>query len=372
LLAIVEIIRGGLVRDQHVRLHNFGTFRLRWNKERRVKHPQTGETISVAPAPKVTFTPAKQLRELVDPDREPAIPINNLVSEKNHGLTDQGNIRQIQPGFPNENNKTNEEQNLYHLSNLKESVQNIIDEKYKPPEINITNLNSTQDAKSGVDEKSGKKWALGFLAAVPLILILLQADFSTDKSNVADKVNISKANSVVSLSEKGTTLSSTDIDREQDTTAANQAGTNSSRGIHPESLTTAPTEQATINFYLSPQLHTIQAGENLWTLAERFYGDALLWPHIFRANIRTMTDPDRIIAGRQLVIPGLQQAPGSLSRKDKELIAEGYFEVYQVHKTKEHQKAIYFLIAAKHYSLEWLIKMKPVIPRNDWKMIARN
>ncbi len=45
LLAIVEIIREGLIRDHHVRLHKFGTFRLRWSKERRIKHPKTGEAI---------------------------------------------------------------------------------------------------------------------------------------------------------------------------------------------------------------------------------------------------------------------------------------------------------------------------------------
>ena len=81
LLAIVEIIRAGLVRDQHVRLHQFGTFRLRWSKERRVKHPKTGQSIIVPPAPRITFTPAKQLREWIEPNRKPVIPLNEPLEE---------------------------------------------------------------------------------------------------------------------------------------------------------------------------------------------------------------------------------------------------------------------------------------------------
>lgn len=73
--ALVTAVRDGLVRDGVVRLHGFGTFRLRPVAARRGRHPRTGEPIEIPAGWRVMFRPAKALRERIEPDRAPALPI---------------------------------------------------------------------------------------------------------------------------------------------------------------------------------------------------------------------------------------------------------------------------------------------------------
>ena len=480
LLAIVEIIRAGLVRDQHVRLHQFGTFRLRWSKERRVKHPKTGQSIIVPPAPRITFTPAKQLREWIEPNRKPVIPLEEPLNEPlaeppNKPLPLKKSLNEsrkklpvIEPVKPvskpeqtitvdlsepladlsepsadlSEASQNTAEHQQHIQPNLQETVQDIIDEQYSPPD-NLSGFISSQtnvqtdtkaETNSVESHKPNKKWALGLLAAVPLIVLLLQADFTNDSSgiqkslpsetqlgvqteltsepalntaiinkqivrtesialdnessgvdnaiidsiqieDIASDIKQSNFNNEIVQTESITPdnkLSSTNnkfIQNESMTPVNSQSGTSEKQTA--SDLITARGEPTPKPFYMSPQVHTIQQGENLWNLAEKFYGDALLWPHIYRANTRTLSDPDKIITSKNLIIPGLQESPEFLTSKDRELIAEGYFMVYEFNKAKGSDQAIHFLIGAKEYSLEWLRQNKSRINEKDWEKIGR-
>ena len=73
--ALIVVIREGLVRDGVVRLHGFGTFRLRPTRARTGINPGTGERIAIPARHRVLFRPAKALRERVEPDRPPAVPL---------------------------------------------------------------------------------------------------------------------------------------------------------------------------------------------------------------------------------------------------------------------------------------------------------
>ena len=73
--ALVSVIREGLVRDGRVRIHGFGTFQLRPMRARAGINPQTGERITVPARNRVTFRPAKALRERVEPGRTEAVPL---------------------------------------------------------------------------------------------------------------------------------------------------------------------------------------------------------------------------------------------------------------------------------------------------------
>lgn len=66
--ALLDIIREGLIRDGQVRLHQFGTFKLKWMKSRNGVNPSTGEKIIIQARPRVIFTPAKALKERVEPN----------------------------------------------------------------------------------------------------------------------------------------------------------------------------------------------------------------------------------------------------------------------------------------------------------------
>lgn len=362
LLAIVQTIRDGLLRDQHVRLHNFGTFRLRWSKERRIKHPKTGEYVVAPPAPKITFTPAKHLREWVEPNPKPVIPLDEPVNlqqsngqhsdQKESGSTDQRNKAEY---------------------NLQETVQDIIDEEYNPTSTPSNFITSKKDTDASVNTENGnnKKWTIGLITAVPLILMMLQAEFSTDdqtnsaiEPTIELQTNQKQTSASVVADSRIIRTETTASTPTQETTQETSRET-----ISATSIATARPEPTPKPFYMTPQLHTIEQGDNLWKLAKEFYGDALLWPHIYRANTRTLNDPDIIATGKQLVIPGLQQSPESLSINDKELITEGYFKVYQLSKAKNSPQAIYFLIGAKQYSFDWLKRNRQDISREDWKVI---
>ena len=66
--ALLDIIREGLIRDGQVRLHQFGTFKLKWMKSRNGVNPSTGEKMVIQGRPRVIFTPAKGLKDIVEPN----------------------------------------------------------------------------------------------------------------------------------------------------------------------------------------------------------------------------------------------------------------------------------------------------------------
>jgi nucleoid-associated protein YgaU len=51
------------------------------------------------------------------------------------------------------------------------------------------------------------------------------------------------------------------------------------------------------------QIHVVESGDTLSKIAERYYGDAALYPKIFQANRDQLSDPNRISPGQKLRIP---------------------------------------------------------------------
>jgi nucleoid-associated protein YgaU len=55
------------------------------------------------------------------------------------------------------------------------------------------------------------------------------------------------------------------------------------------------------------QNHTLKQDEDLWFLAEYYYGDASLWDHIYYFNRDIIgDDPENLYPGMRLLIPELE------------------------------------------------------------------
>lgn len=63
------------------------------------------------------------------------------------------------------------------------------------------------------------------------------------------------------------------------------------------SVTTPKQEEAKAERY------TVQSGDTLWAISERFYGDGNAWQRIYDANRGRIEDPDVIQPGWELSIP---------------------------------------------------------------------
>ncbi|MBR4082989.1 MAG: LysM peptidoglycan-binding domain-containing protein [Lachnospiraceae bacterium] len=55
--------------------------------------------------------------------------------------------------------------------------------------------------------------------------------------------------------------------------------------------------------------YTIAAGDSLWKIAKKFYGDGNLWTKIYEDNANVLSSPDKIYVGQVLVIKSLSEAP---------------------------------------------------------------
>jgi len=79
------------------------------------------------------------------------------------------------------------------------------------------------------------------------------------------------------------------------------------------------------SFAASQQMptHTVVDGDTLWELAERYYSDPFDWRRIWQANQTRVADPNLILPGQQLVIPGPDGAmPPSAPGASGERLAE--------------------------------------------------
>ena len=52
-----------------------------------------------------------------------------------------------------------------------------------------------------------------------------------------------------------------------------------------------------------PQGYTVQPGDTLWSIAQRFYGSGFGWEQIYHANESQISNPNVIDPGQQLTIP---------------------------------------------------------------------
>ena len=447
MLAFIDSIRSGLIRDGHVQLYQFGTFRLKWGKPRRWVNPRTGQAGMTGPLPRVTFTPAKHLRELVEPAPKPARPLDEVPEEEIPTMRGEPlAVPVLQPARPVETpaemKPTIEDMDIapdetapvvedmdINLTGTESAVEDVesalnetapvveepdiawdeteqpveemdiaLDDTEQPFEELDIALDDTEQPFEDLDialvaameEKSAKKgvrgWQLALLAAVPLIIMLLQADFSSgDKTEAAampPQAQVAMVETVKPTKqvEQVSHVSDVQPQAQMNNTAAAQV---SSEPAAPVETAMADTPTQTVAYssaatatppaprpedilYLEPRIHKVEKGESLWKLADEVLGDPYLWPYIYRANKDRLPDPNKLAVGMSLVIPGLQREPENLTENDSEHVAEGYYHLYRHYKSAQRKDAYYYLVGARRFNNNVLQSHQAEIDPADW------
>ncbi len=72
-----------------------------------------------------------------------------------------------------------------------------------------------------------------------------------------------------------------------------------------EEATSSASEGAVATATAEPSVrtHTVESGDTLWAIAEKYYGDGNQYPKIFGANRDQLDNPDLIHPGQELKIP---------------------------------------------------------------------
>lgn len=96
-------------------------------------------------------------------------------------------------------------------------------------------------------------------------------------------------------------------------------------------------------------VHRTRRGDTLWDLAEHYYGDALLWPNIYRANPAIGANPDYLITGVNFAIPSLEGSPGNLTAADASNLYQGYLAAHRAFQARGDQRADLFLRLSEKY-----------------------
>lgn len=312
---LIEVIREGLKRDGLVRLYQFGTFRLRYSKPRQYKHPKTGVTRTLPSAPRVTFKPAKHLRDQIQknpaPIAAPAMQANTNIAT---AMPAELALENISPG---EKKK----------------------KKYNLPLLGIA--------------------AVVLLAAIPFMLSVLQNDLQAPAENITP----TPVAQVVASNLPATNKATPDIVVSYTTTnkIKVQPINNSQSNVSTSPDIVASNSIDANTFFLRPAIHLVSKGDSLWRLAAKHYNEPLYWPYIYRANQRVLSNPNKIDINMKLVIPGLQHPPGNLSVRDRQAIAQGYYLLYEYHTQNDDPLAKDYLFGAHHFDTSIVARRKEVI-----------
>jgi nucleoid DNA-binding protein/LysM repeat protein len=96
--------------------------------------------------------------------------------------------------------------------------------------------------------------------------------------------------------------------------------------------------------------HTVEPGENLWSLAAENYNNGFYWPNVYRVNYEQIPNPDEIYPGLIIRIPAFQGSPTNLTRRDSADIAQGYYLTYLAYKNLSRPYADNYLRVSKKFN----------------------
>ncbi len=301
---LLNVIKEGLQKDGHVNISGLGIFKIKWVKTQNRRNPQNGANIVVPAHNKVSFQPEKKMKEYVNRRYSHLKPKEILTTENKPKIEKKQKTEVI-----------------------KKVVIDTKINKVNPPENKNINKQSEKKKASPIVPIIGV--IITSLIIIVLILIINKSCNNTNYTPSVPELSI---------------VDSTDID-----TTTNVTETKPVKKENPISQK---------QYIETSIIHTVVSGNTLWGLANKYYGNAPLWPNIYRKNIETIVKPDIIYTGINIEIPNLEGSGHNLTKIDSFNIAEGYYLSYLAYKKYDEKKASNFLRIAKRFRTTIVDSMK--------------
>lgn len=376
---LVNIIESGLRSSGSVSISGFGKFELRWMKERPGVNPQTGEEITIPGQNKVVFKPYKALRE--DVNRPYAKMEARVLDEKpsdSDGNTDESKesspkekVYPIPTETTFESNDSDGEDFLVERPNpsqkktetpkqkpestasekaVKQLVSKLSEEH--PADVKKPALTPGKESElvDEVQKKSTMNWSYAAAAVLVALVIFLIFLLSQQSDN-------------------GTTedlASQPDQTTEQITPDTDQEDVEPEPSVEPDPDPPPPDAESSQGEGSENQteIHTVEQGDSLWSIAEDKLGNPYLWPVIYNLNQSEFENPNLISASADLSVPVFPD-PDNLTEQQRYQVAEGYLAVYQWTRTNNQENAKHFLWAVGVFSPDLLDQSSSNVDQAD-------
>lgn len=356
-------IRQALLDDGHVRLHQFGSFKLKWTKERNGKNPQTGEPLIIPAHPRIVFTPAKALKEQVA-DASKISQINETVD--------------IKPPPPSET----------------------IENELKPETVEMSTNNPepylTKNIKKHSQEEAKSSFPTSIVAALLIALAVLYFFFKPDtntkqlannkttlvqhtevtkieqpietaETQVADSVKIETP--VIASTEETITLDPEILNYANDAAQSEQHEIADESAAIKDAIIKAETSPIESKPFFAEKPHELLNGDSLWRLSKKNYINPFYWPHIYQANKLKIRNPNKLLIGKIIQLPTMYGHPDNLTNEDKRNIAEGYFLVYRYHKKTNKPFPYFALLGVMKFDKSVIDDHIYEIDEEDWNSL---
>lgn len=385
---LVGIIESGLRESGSVSISGFGKFELRWMKERPGVNPQTGEEITIPGQNKVVFKPYKALREEVNrpyakmesrvldekpsdsksgddkSEEEDIEEKSSPISEKSTSVDDDSDGEDFLVERPNPTQKDTSKRNSEKAPDKKpEKKQKLVSTKADEPKTHkkITGEHPSDVERPAltpgkeselvdeVQEKSTMKWSYAAAAVLVALVIFLIFLMSRQTENgTADEL----------ASQTGQVTAPVSPELEQQVTDQQPSEEPEPDPPQPE----PPQEQEPDD---QIEIHTVEQGESLWSIAESELGNPYLWPAIYNLNQNEFENPNLISASAELTVPVFSD-PDNLTEQQRYRVAEGYLAVYQWTRTNNPEDAKHFLWAVGVFSPDLLDQAASSVDQADF------
>jgi len=370
---LVSVIEEGLKASGTVRLSGFGKFELRWMNERKGRNPQTGDEITIPAQNKIVFSPYKSLSERVNKPFEGKEPV--VLSQQEPGRediykpdTEELSRKPLDKKKRKESTRagsllnsigdeeTDESENdndlLIERPHPGKTKPETAERSAKPEEAVPVPVFEPFEPKMPETKPSKRKLTFyttryTYLYLVILAIVLIFAIYYLASRSARQTAVIAPP--------------------EAEPPAVEQPAPDT---VSDQQVEDEPAEESDNARQQNTEIVTVEEGQSLWAIAESRLGNPYLWPLIYSRNTDKLDNPNQIIAGADLTIPGIDD-PQNLSRELLDSVAESYILVYQWVRNENPGQAKFFLWAAGVFSMQVVLDSAGEVAPEDLEFAKR-